>query len=79
MADETGRASVNVSRTVDAAGASVRQIGSETVPELDRLLGELNVLAASLRRLSEQAERDPGSLLLGNRNPSPGPGEKPKP
>jgi phospholipid/cholesterol/gamma-HCH transport system substrate-binding protein len=39
----------------------------------------LNVLASSLRRLSEQTERDPSSLVLGNRSLSPGPGEKAKP
>jgi hypothetical protein len=32
-----------------------------------------------MRRLSEQTERDPSSLLTGNRSLKPGPGEKAKP
>lgn len=79
MANEAARASASAGRAVDAVGSGVKQFNSEALPELERLLVEMNALAASLRRLSEQTERDPSSLLLGNRNPSPGPGEKAKP
>ena len=65
--------------TVDAADRGIRQLSSESLPDLERLLAELNVLAGSLRRLSEQTERDPSSLLAGNRSLSPGPGERAKP
>jgi phospholipid/cholesterol/gamma-HCH transport system substrate-binding protein len=75
MADEAARASAAAGRAVDSVGAGARQLNSETLPELDRLLAELNVLAASMRRLSEQTERDPSSLLQGQRSLRPGPGE----
>ena len=38
-------------------------------------MGELGVLATSLRRLSERMEGSPGGLLLGRRPVPPGPGE----
>ena len=79
MADEAGRASAMASRTVEAVGSSVKQFSGETIPEFDRLLAEMNALAASLRRLAEQTERNPNSLVLGNRNLVPGPGEKAPP
>ena len=75
MGDETALASSNAGKTVESVGADVKRFTSETLPELQRLLGELNVLSASLRRLSEQTERNPAGLLFG-RSPVPeGPGE----
>ena len=83
MGDEAARASAAAGKTVEAAGKTVETIGgdvkrftAETLPELERLLGELSVLSTSLRRLSEQTQRNPSSLLFG-RTPVPaGPGEK---
>jgi phospholipid/cholesterol/gamma-HCH transport system substrate-binding protein len=54
MADEAARASAGAGRAVDAVGSGARRLSGETLPELDRLLAELIVLAGSLRRLSEQ-------------------------
>jgi phospholipid/cholesterol/gamma-HCH transport system substrate-binding protein len=79
MAADVTRASADTSRTVDAAGSGIGQLSAETLPELERLLAELNAAAGSLRRLSDQTERDPSSLLLGKRSLNPGPGERPKP
>ena len=79
MAREAQRASASVGRAADAAGSDVRQISAEAVPELERLLDELNVLATSLRRLAEQTERDPNSLLRRPRATAPGPEEKARP
>jgi len=79
MADEAARAGASAGRAAAAVGSGARQLNNETLPDLDRLLAELNVLAGSLRRLSEQAERDPSSLLLGKRSLNPGPGEMAKP
>jgi phospholipid/cholesterol/gamma-HCH transport system substrate-binding protein len=79
MAKEVSRASDQASRTVDAAGRGINQFSAESLPELERLLAEMNTLASSLRRLSEQTERDPSSLLAGRRSLSPGPGERSKP
>ena len=79
MADDVSRASADAGRDRRRGGSGIRQLSGETLPELERLLAELNALASSLRRLSEQTERDPSSLLLGNRSLSPGPGERAKP
>ena len=75
MADETALASASAGKTVDAVGAEVQRIGADTLPQLQRLLGELNVLSSSLRRLTEQTERNPSSLLFGRGPVPPGPGE----
>ena len=75
MGNEVARAGNNAARTVDTVGADVQHFTADTLPELQRLLGELSVLSTSLRRLSEQTERNPSSLLRG-RSPVPeGPGE----
>jgi phospholipid/cholesterol/gamma-HCH transport system substrate-binding protein len=75
MSNETALASANAAGTIDAVGADLQRFTGETLPELERLLGELNVLSASLRRLSEKVEGSPGGLLWGRRPVPPGPGE----
>ena len=75
MGAEVARTSASAGKTVDAVGADVQRFGAETLPELERLLEELTVLSASLRRLSEQTERNPASLLFGRRPVPDGPGE----
>jgi phospholipid/cholesterol/gamma-HCH transport system substrate-binding protein len=79
MADSAGVASVRAALAADAAASGVQQIGSETLPELARLMAELNRLSASLRRLSEQTAGQPNSLLIGRPVPKPGPGESARP
>jgi phospholipid/cholesterol/gamma-HCH transport system substrate-binding protein len=63
-------------KTVNTIGADVKRFTAETLPELERLLGELSVLSTSLRRLTEQTERNPSSLLFGRGAVPEGPGEK---
>lgn len=78
MGREAASASARAGKAVDAVGADVQRFGAETLPEVQRLLGELNVLSTSMRRLSEQTERHPAGLLFG-RSPVPaGPGETPQ-
>ena len=79
MGNDISRTSDSAGRTVDAAASGVRQVGTETLPELQRLLAELNVLAVSLRSLSEQTERNPSSLIRGAPQGRPGPGEQVRP
>jgi len=62
-------------KTVNSIGADVKRFSAETMPELERLLGELSVLSTALRRLTEQTERNPSSLLFGRRPVPEGPGE----
>jgi phospholipid/cholesterol/gamma-HCH transport system substrate-binding protein len=75
MGDNAALATANAGKTIDAVGADVQRFTSQTLPELEHLMGELNVLAASLRRLSEQTERNPSGLLFGSSPVPEGPGE----
>ena len=65
----------NANQTVNSVGGDVSRFTTESLPEVQRLLEELNALAASLRHLSEQTERDPASLIRGRNKVPPGPGE----
>ena len=76
MGDEVARTSASTGKTVNSIGADVKRFTAETMPELERLLGELNVLSISLRRLTEQTERNPSGLLFGRRPLPEGPGEE---
>ena len=60
---------------VHAASVDLQRFSADTLPEVQRLTGELSLMAGSLRRLSEQTERQPSSLLLGRTPRPPGPGE----
>jgi phospholipid/cholesterol/gamma-HCH transport system substrate-binding protein len=75
MGNEVAKTSVSAGTAVDAIGTDVKRFGMQTQPELERLLGELSTLSTSLRRLSEQTERDPRGLLFGRKPVPPGPGE----
>jgi phospholipid/cholesterol/gamma-HCH transport system substrate-binding protein len=79
MAEVAGGASTRAAVAADAAASSAQQLGTETLPDLSRLLTELTQLSASLRRLSEQTAGSPSSLLLGSPAPRPGPGESARP
>ena len=79
MADTAGLASAGAGRAADAAAVSVQQINTQTLPALDHSLAEVMRLSTSLRRLSEQTERNPASLLLGGPALPAGPGEKARP
>jgi phospholipid/cholesterol/gamma-HCH transport system substrate-binding protein len=76
MGNEVAKTSASAGKTVDAVGADVKRFSVETLPELERLLGELSTLSTSLRRLSEQTTRDPHGLLFGHQPVPEGPGEK---
>lgn len=75
MGTEVANTSVTAGKTVNSIGADVKRATSETLPELERLLAELGTLATSLRRLTEQTERDPRGLLFGRPSVTEGPGE----
>jgi len=75
MGNEAALASTSAGKTVELVGIDVKRLTAETVPELQRLLGELSLLASSLRRLSDQTERDPAGLLRGHSPVPEGPGE----
>ena len=79
MADVAAGASARAALAVDTAASGVQQASGETLPELQRLMAELQLLAASLRELSEQTAASPSSLLLGSPPLRPGPGERATP
>lgn len=79
MAVKVNAASDRVGRSVEAAAGSFQEIGTEAAPALANLLHEMNQLAVSLQRLSEQTERNPNSLLVGAPQRKPGPGERARP
>jgi len=75
MGNEVARATTSAGKTVNSVGADVQRFTAETLPELERLLGELSALSNSLRRLTEQTERNPSSFLFGRKPVPEGPGE----
>ncbi len=79
MADGLKDTSLRASRAADSAASAVQQASSATLPDLERLMTELNRLSASLRTLSEQTTRSPSSLVVGRPVPPPGPGESTPP
>jgi len=79
MADTANQASAQAGRAAEVAASGVQQMSSETLPELARLMAEVNRLAASMRQLSDQTAGSPSSLLMGGPEPSPGPGESARP
>jgi phospholipid/cholesterol/gamma-HCH transport system substrate-binding protein len=77
MGNEVSTASASASQSVNAVGSEVQRFTIDALPELQRLLSELNVLSASMRRVVEQTERNPSSLIFGKGVQREGPGEKP--
>lgn len=75
MGAEVAKTSVSAGKTIDVVGADVKRFSTETLPELERLLGELSTLSRSLHVLTEQTRRDPSGLLFGHKPVPDGPGE----
>ena len=86
--EHTARASADLGRLIERAGRSaeaVERLANETsrsaaaVPGtlqgVQLLVDDLRELSASLRRVSDQLERNPNTLLFGKPQPEPGPGE----
>jgi phospholipid/cholesterol/gamma-HCH transport system substrate-binding protein len=83
MALEVGAAGASARSTLDSARstldgsrADVAQFTGATLPEVRELVAELRALTATMRRVAEDVERNPGLLLQGPRPAKRGPGEK---
>ncbi len=76
MADAAGDAGRAAGQTAEAATGAVRQLDTDTLPEMHRALAELSAAAGSMRRLAERLDREPQALVRGAPLPPPGPGEK---
>jgi phospholipid/cholesterol/gamma-HCH transport system substrate-binding protein len=75
MANDTAGASRDVGSAAKTLGGDAHQFISETTPEVRNLIAELNALSASLRRFSEQTERNPAGFIAGPSPAPEGPGE----
>ena len=75
MSDQVAVTSAGAGKTVDSVGADVKRFSADTLPEIQGLLGELNVLTTSLRHLIEETERNPRGFLFGRKPVPAGPGE----
>ena len=75
MGNDFSQTSASATKAVDVVGADVSRFTANTLPELQQLLAELGALTTSLRRVSEQAERDPRGLLFRRKPVANGPGE----
>lgn len=75
LGNEGAQASATAGKTAESLGADLKQFSTQTLPELQNLLGELSALSSSLRRVSEQTERNPSGLLFGHSPVPEGPGE----
>ncbi len=86
--EHSARASADLGRLIERTGRSaeaVERLANETsrtaaaVPGtlqgIQLLVDDLRELSASLRRVSDQLERNPNALLFGKPQPEPGPGE----
>jgi phospholipid/cholesterol/gamma-HCH transport system substrate-binding protein len=75
MANNTSSASRDVGSAAKLLGGDAHRLIVETTPELRSLIAELNVLSASLKRLSEKTERNPAGIIVGPSVVPDGPGE----
>lgn len=79
MGNDTSLAARQAGDTVNRVGGDLQRFTTDTLPELERLLGELNMLSGSLRRFADQTERNPSSLVFGRGAAPLGPGESASP
>ncbi len=75
MSNGVAATAANVNNTLDGVRVGARKLADETQPEVQLLVTELRDLTGSLRRFSEQLERNPSVLLYGNPAAKRAPGE----
>jgi len=75
MSRQMNQTASSAGTAVTAVGADMQRFTNESLPQLESLMNELSVLSASLRRLTEQTERNPKSILFGKTPVPKGPGE----
>ena len=75
MGTEVAQTSQRAGKTIDTVGSDVKRFSTETLPEFERLLGELDNLSRALKLLTDQTRRDPSGLIFGHKPVPNGPGE----
>lgn len=72
--DAVERAAKSAEHTANEASRATAAV-PDTLRDIQLLVQDLRDLSASLRRVSEQMESSPNTLLFGKQQPKPGPGE----
>jgi len=75
MSRQVDKTAAGAGETVTAVGSDLQHLSGDVGPQLETLMTELSTLSGSLKRLSEQTERNPKSLLFGKTPVPKGPGE----
>jgi phospholipid/cholesterol/gamma-HCH transport system substrate-binding protein len=75
MAAEMAGAGASARTTLDGAHAEIGALGATTLPELRALVAEMRGLTATLRRVADDMDRNPGVLVQGRPPAKRGPGE----
>ena len=75
MSRQVDKTAAGAGETVTAVGSDLQHLSGDVGPPLETLMTELSTLSGSLRRLSEQTERNPKSLVFGKTPVPKGPGE----
>jgi phospholipid/cholesterol/gamma-HCH transport system substrate-binding protein len=75
MSRQVNKTASGAGDTVAAVGSNLQQLSGDVGPQLETLMNDLSTLSASLRRLTEQTERNPKSLVFGKTPVPKGPGE----
>jgi phospholipid/cholesterol/gamma-HCH transport system substrate-binding protein len=65
----------DVAAFVDESRSGIDRLSRQTTPELNKLLSNLDRLAATLAGFVRNLEREPSQLLFGGSERIPGPGE----
>lgn len=75
MAGQLGAAGESVQGLAADGRVTLRDISTQTLDALNRLIAELRGLVATYQRVGRRIERSPNVLLFGNRGQPRGPGE----
>jgi len=75
MSRQVDKTAAGAGETVTAVGSDLQHLSGDVGPQLETLMNNLSTLSASLRRLTEQTERNPKSLVFGKTPVPKGPGE----
>lgn len=75
LLERVGRSADAVERLANESARATSGV-PEAVAETQALVSDLRELSASLRRVSEQLERNPSAVVFGKQRPKPGPGEE---
>jgi phospholipid/cholesterol/gamma-HCH transport system substrate-binding protein len=78
LGEEGAKTAASAGNTVDSIGSDVKRFSADALPELQRLLGEMNSLTIALRRFIRETERNPRGFLFGRKPLPEGPGELPE-